>query len=500
MNERQLELDFSGPLDTLPQLWTPDDIFGTCTQRIIEQFGEDSRVERKSPNISQRTLAEYVSMWANTAPSGGVTFIGVANDGRIIGCTGTEQHHLNDLESVRVLCSDARLEFKRIPVTNGKGQEDYVLAMRVYFREEKLVETSDGKAFVREGDRKRKLTENEKREIRLSKGELDVEAEPVPLVFPDDFDGDLLREYRDQYITKRQLSDRYSVEDVLSLSNLGKRRNGTFEPNLGCALLFSRHNRQVIPGAFIRIIRYDGVEEQFGQKLNSIADRVLDGPLPVQLANAEVFIESQIRNFTRLGADGRFATRPEYPKDVWLEAVVNAVVHRSYNLKNMNIFVKMFEDKMVVEFPGSFLPPTTPETVYDHHNPRNPKTMWGLFYFDYVQCAFEGTRRMRDAMREAHLPDPIFVQRTTGQFQVSVTLKNNYEHRKQYVRAEAAVDINPDVYASLTESEKMIVNYLADQGHVNITDAGLVIGKKWRAARDVLGGLVDKGVLEHIRH
>jgi ATP-dependent DNA helicase RecG len=89
--------------------------------------------------------------------------------------------------------------------------------------------------------------------------------------------------------------------------------------------------------------------------------------------------------------------------------------------------------------------------------------MWALYYFDFVQCAFEGTRRMRDMMREANLPDPIFTQRTTGTFQVAVTLKNNAEPRRTFVRAEAAADINPDVDASLSESEKMIVNYLADE-------------------------------------
>ena len=109
MVESQLELDLSTPLDTLPQLWTPDDIFNACDQRIIEQFGEDGRVERKRATISQKLLAEYVSMWSNTLPSGGVMLIGVNNDGRIVGCKDTEQNHLNDLEAVRTLCSDGRL-------------------------------------------------------------------------------------------------------------------------------------------------------------------------------------------------------------------------------------------------------------------------------------------------------------------------------------------------------------------------------------------------------
>ncbi|WP_206412966.1 ATP-binding protein, partial [Nitratireductor soli] len=300
---------------------------------------------------------------------------------------------------------------------------------------------------------------------------------------------------QNQYIAKRQLAPRYTIEDVLALSKFGKQGKSGFEPNLACVLLFAKDPRVVIPGAYIRVLRYDGVEERFGRNLNSVSDRMFEGPLPKQLVDAELFIETQIRNFTRLGKDGRFATNPEYPKEVWLEAVVNAVVHRSYNLRQMNIFVKMFEDKIVVESPGSFMPPTTENTVYDAHNPRNPNLMWGLYYFDFVQCAFEGTRRMRESMREASLPDPKFVQKQIGTFRVTVTLENDVQHRKLFVRSEAAAAINPEVYDSLTESEKMIVNYLAERVRVNVTDAGLVIGKDWRDTKIALDGLEIKGVI-----
>jgi ATP-dependent DNA helicase RecG len=434
-------------------------------------------------------------MWANTQPTGGVTFLGVSDDGKLVGCKDVAQAHLNDLEAVRALCPDGRIEFKRVGITNERDQSDFILVMRVYYRDDKLVKTTKGEAYIREGDRKRRLTETEKREIRLNKGELDVESERITsLKYPEDFDVELLNQYWNDFVKKRTLEDRYTVEDVLRLGKLGRSGPRSFEPNLGCALLFAKDPRVVVPGAYIRVLRYDG-EEQFGRSLNIIADRQIEGPLPYQIAGAEEFIESQIRSFTRLGRDGRFATNPEFPKDVWLEAVVNAVVHRSYNLKNMNIFIKMFEDKFVVESPGAFLPPTTAETVFDAHNPRNPNTMWALYYFDFVQCAFEGTRRMRALMREANLPDPIFVERTAGTFQVSVTLKNDAEHRKQFVRTEAAADINPDVYASLSQSEKMIVNYLADQGRVNVTDASLVIGVDWRGTKAILDELEEKKVI-----
>jgi len=492
----QLELPLPAPLASLPQLWTPDDIYNSVSEEVINQFKEDSRVERKIATVSQRQFAEYASMWANTQPYGGVIFLGVNDDGAIIGCKSVDQSHLNDIEAVRALCPDARLEFRRVGVTNVKGEPDFVLVARVYYREDKLVETTSGEAFVREGDRKRKLTELEKREIRLNKGELDVESERVPLSFPADFDASLLKQYLNAYIGKRGLSNRYTIEDVLQMSKLGRRTNRGFEPFLGAALLFAKDPTSVVPGAYIRVRRYDGVEEQFGRKLNVMFDLVIGGPLPDQLAEAERVIQGQIRNFIRLGKDGRFAQTPEFPKEVWLEALVNAVVHRSYNLKNMNIFVKMFEDKIVVESPGAFLPPTTAETVFDAHNPRNPNTMWAMYYFDFVQCAFEGTRRMRSVMREANLPDPIFVQKAAGTFQVSVTLQNDAEHRKVYVRTEAAGGMNPEQYSSLSESEKLIVNFLADRDRINVTDAGLVVGLDWRETKALLDGLEEKGVIK----
>jgi ATP-dependent DNA helicase RecG len=243
-------------------------------------------------------------MWANTQPSGGVTFLGITDAGKFSGCRHIEQAHLNDLEAVWVLCPDGRLEFKRVATKNANQEDDFILVMRVYYRDDKLVETSSGDAFVREGDRKRRLTEHEKREVRLNKGELDVESERVTLNYPDDFDTGLLEIFHQEYIRKRELQERYSIEDVLNLAKLGKRGPAGFQPNLACALLFARDPRLETPGAYIRVLRYDGIEEQFGRKLNIIADRQIDGPLPLQIAKAQEFINSQIRNFTRLGLMG----------------------------------------------------------------------------------------------------------------------------------------------------------------------------------------------------
>ncbi|MES2253623.1 MAG: ATP-binding protein [Pseudomonadota bacterium] len=496
MSDKQLSFEFNPPVPQLPQLWTADDIFKSCNEEIIALFKEDNRLERKRCSIKPNDLAEYFSMWGNTQPHGGLILVGVERDGAISGCTALSSDELNALETAQRRCPDARCEFKRVPIKNHSGADDFVVVIRVHYRSEKLVETTAGEAFVREGDQKRRLTETEKREIRLNKGELDCESETVPLKFPDDFDMDVLRYYREQFLRKRNLGDRYTLEDVMLLGKFGKREGSAFKSNLACAVLFAKDPTSVAPGAFIRLLRYDGAEEKFGTNLNTVFDRRIEGPLAKQVLEAERLIDAQMRSFTRLASDGRFQTMPEYPKEVWLEAVVNALVHRSYNLKHMNIFVKLFEDRMTVESPGTFLPPTTAATVYEAHNPRNPNVMWGLYYFDYVKCAFEGTRRMRHVMLQANLPPPEFSQKQVDVLQVKVTLRNNVEHRKAFLNANVSDLVDEKTYSELSDDERMLINYVAEKKAINVTEAALLLEADWRVAKEALESLLGKSVFE----
>lgn len=345
----------SPPSPKLKELWTPDDIYAALNAELVSAFAEDRRLERKSARTDPRELSDYLSMYANTQPSGGVLLVGVEKAGSISGCKGLSTNQLNDIELMGERhCHDARFDLKRVSVKNACGEDEFIIALRIYYRSDRLVENVRGEAFVRQGDEKHRLTEAEKREVRIAKGEIDYEKEPVALIWPDDFDVALINEFVKEYIEKRALSGSHSREDILCLNHLGAMRSGTFEPNLACALMFATDPRAIIPGARIRFLRFEGTQEGTGAKFAAIKDEFIDGPIPHQIGRAEELINSQMRNFTRLGRDGRFYTKPEYPRDVWLEAVVNACVHRSYNLKNMVTFVKMFDDRIVFEAPAGF--------------------------------------------------------------------------------------------------------------------------------------------------
>ncbi len=484
--------------ESVVQLWTPDEIYDRLDDTNIGQFDEDRRIERKGIGVQPNALAEYLSMWSNTQPHGGLILVGVENDGKISGCKSMSQARKNGLEALSPLCPDARWASKEVRVTNKSGAADFIMAYRVEYRSDKVVEINNGDAFIREGDRKLRINEALKRELRISKGEIHYELEETALRYPSDFDAGEIDNFCRAYFVNRRFQSPKVREELLELAKLGKRYEGGFKPNLACALLFANDPRDVIPGARIRIIKYDGSHERFGSELNSVFSTFVDGNIAKVLFAAKPIISSQLRSFQRFNASGRIETQEEYPEEAWFEALVNAVAHRSYNLKNQNIFVKIFDDRFVVESPGGFVPPTTGATVYDAHNPRNPYLMEAMMHLELTFCGFEGTRRMRRAMQGARLPDPSFRQIEANSYQVHAILENDVATRVRQIYSSPSSFITSEQFLALNDDERLIVNYLMTVSEINVTHAALLLNRSWPTASKIMNNLVDIGILQTV--
>jgi hypothetical protein len=121
--------------------------------------------------------------------------------------------------------------------------------------------------------------------------------------------------------------------------------------------------------------------------------------------------------------------------------------------------------------------------------------MNALFYLDYAKQANEGTTRMRMYMKEANLPEPEFYQREIGFHQVHVVLRNAIEARKQFVDAGAMKLIGEQVFDSLTPDEKQVINFVAEHGRINVSDANRILNRDWHTAKGVLEGLMARQIL-----
>jgi ATP-dependent DNA helicase RecG len=167
----------------------------------------------------------------------------------------------------------------------------------------------------------------------------------------------------------------------------------------------------------------------------------------------------------------------------------------------MNIFVKMFDDRLVIESPGGFPPLVTPENIYDMPQPRNPHLFAALFFLDFVKCANEGTRRMRDSMIASNLPKPEFEQKEINSGLVRVTLRNNIKHRRVWVDKDARAVLGAALAQTLSPNEKKIVNFVAEYEGISVSQAHRLTGvKTWHSAKKLLLGMKERNILEDRRN
>jgi len=479
---------------TIEALIRPDQLYETNEWELVVKHPEHTRFDRKSSRIAAQDLAICLSAFGNgPAVEGGVVAIGIENDGRIAGCSSLSSAKLSELESMgRDHCHDGRFVTRRLGVTNSDGQDDFIILARVYYVEERLVELTNGTAYCREADRSRRLSDTEKQEVRINKGERAFELEPCPLNFPDEFRIKDIRKFARLIREQRDGSDDVSDEHILVSMRLGKFKGETFVPNNVCALMFAVDPKTVFPGAYVHFLRFNGTEEKSGKEYNVIKDRMIDGTVLDVIRDSTNTLDANLREFT-IFERGKFHQIPEYPHDAWYELIVNACVHRSYHAKTQPIFVKMFDDHLVVESPGGFMPSVTPENLF--HKPRNPFLMFVLREYGEVRCISEGTKRIKRELNEAKLPPAKYSG--TGN-NVTATLQNDIANRSNSLDSEAYKIIGEVLAFSLDGDEKKIINLAIEHGKVNVSDALRILATtRWHTARAKLKRLEERGILSY---
>lgn len=494
------DLEAPSPLSLLG----PDDIFARADEQLLRSLGENRSFEKKPAGFSSKDVGEYVSMWANTAPEGGVLAIGIRDDWVFEGLENKGEKYVNDLEAAPDRhCPGARFATRRVSIhRDTDGHPDSILLIRVYYNASQVVVTSSHKAFVRLGDTKKSLSNDEVMQLKAEKGEVRFEVSPSRLIYPDDFDVPSISAFVETVRADRELGAHHSSEDLLQVMHLGKIRDSAFTPNIACDLLFARDPTLSVAGCRIRFLRFDGETEGTGEKWNAVKDEYIEGPIPHLIVNAALLLRAQLRTFSRLDKNGRFVNSPEYPEVAWYEAIVNACAHRSYGngLGNASITIKMFDDRLQVESPGPFPPFVDPSNISQTgSNPTNPFLMDSLRHLRFVKAAREGTRRMRDTMEAMGLPSPEFIQTQTGSRWVHVTLRNNIKHRKVWVDQDVSSLIGAQIADQLSEDQKKVLNYIAEYGKINISQASRMIGAKtWHSAKNLLIKLSTLGIIEHV--
>ncbi|NUO83036.1 putative DNA binding domain-containing protein [candidate division KSB1 bacterium] len=414
---------------------TPREVYDATDFEAIRAF-------LKSPNLEGRcferkehrqpeALAQTVSAFANSNPEGGLLIIGITDrDLKIVGVnrpSGTAATPINKMLRYPEYLVENPSEYRLISLTDDEGHSNQMLLIYVNFSPRRVIELTNRAAYERRGDQTILLRDEEKNELRFTKGQKSFEDEcaaPYESVLLAE---EPLQQWTRAIIARNNLQFPHTSRDLLINKHLVVEAGGKLHWSYAGVLLFAADPKKYLPGAYVRFLRYDGKVEQYGTQQNLVKDETFAGALPLLLERVRSFVRTQVREFSYLGPEGRFVEEAEYPEFVWDEAIVNALVHRSYSFQNVPIFIKMFDDHLEVISPGDY--PLGVRPGYFIHNPRNPNLMEVMRSLQHVKMAQEGTRRMFQLMHEAGLPEPEYSP--PGLPTVKVVLRNDIERKRK---------------------------------------------------------------------
>ena len=343
----------------------------------------------KSIQIDPKALAVPIVAMANA--DGGVLAIGVSDKTRTL--EGVDQHteKLNELlrvpfdfcnPSIPVTCS-------YLPCKDKDGNENHILLMEIPASMYLHTNQAD-EAFMRVGDKSRKLPFDERVQLMYDKGERFYEDTAVYGATVDDIDMDAVAEY-----TKLVGYSKTPLEYLRENNGfVTTNKQGEEDVSTACILLFGKNPQKFFPRARTRFIRYEGIDEKVGAEMNVIKDVTFEGTILNQVKKTIEFIETQVREHTYLGQHGQFVTRRDYPEFVIQEMTVNSVCHRAYSIKGTEIQIKMFDDRLVFESPGKLPGMVKPTNIRNTHFSRNPKIAAFLKAYHYVKEYGEGVDRI----------------------------------------------------------------------------------------------------------
>ena len=368
---------------------------------------ENQWFERKGPRIQAGDLAETLVAMANA--EGGTIAIGL-HGGTCEGI-GSQPKRQNDWRQAGLdfTIPPVRFEVQLLPCVNVQGASDQLFLILVP-PSDQVHTTQKDEAFLRVGDENRRLGFDQRIQLRYDKGDTTFEKTRADTYGEASLDMDAVSQYV-SVVGQRDLHRLLLARDLIDNSG---------SPLTAGQLLFGLDPQRTFPQAFVRVIRYAGIERRTGPVQNVVSDTRCEGTLPNQVDVARKAVLDLIPRVRALGHNGRFEWFDAIPEEAWLEVLVNAVIHRSYGNFGDHIRIEIFDDRIEAISPGRF-PGVTPlsDLMNVPRFARNPRIARVMSELSYGQEMGEGLRRIVEAMESAGKQRPLITQ-TSGS--VTVTL------------------------------------------------------------------------------
>lgn len=466
------------PISTINTLITVDYLKNQRENQYFERKGIGEK------DLSPAKIANELIGMLNA--DGGVLVFGVSNDGTIQNVDecgeGLNKYRTLVFDFIQPACG---IELEEV-ILDGKRIFLYHVEQDV----ERVFSRKDNeKVFLRVWDTNRELDRDHIKKLEYDKGIRKFEEEIVKDFDVDDLDYALLDEY------KKKLNYQGSVNELLSARHLTRKINGVQYFKNASILLFAKDPEKYIPSASVRYIRYSGTEALTGVSHNVIKDERFENNIPRLIETLKLFLRTSLKDYYFLDIEaGKFKKVPEYPEEAWLEGVVNALCHRSYNRQGNSIYIKHFDDRIEISNSGPLPAQVTVENIKKERFARNPRVARVLEDLGYVRQLNEGVSRIYESMEKSMLSEPEYKEANTN---VYLTLRNKISGHTKTIH-HSIIETIENQWETYNDSQRKILHCLFFFHQATLADFVRYVGVNEKTLRLYLNNFIRDGLVEKI--
>jgi ATP-dependent DNA helicase RecG len=256
---------------------------------------------------------------------------------------------------------------------------------------------------------------------------------------------------------KEKLNFQGDPFDLLIKRHLAVKKDGAYLMKKAGVLLFSKDPEKYITSASLRYIRYEGTEAEVGTSHNVVKDERFENNIPWIIGKVKEILKVTLKDYYFLDLEkGVFNKVPEYPEEAWLEGIVNALCHRSYNIQGNAIYIKHFDDRLEISNSGPLPAQVNVDNIREERYSRNPRIARALEDMGFVRQLNEGVSRIYKSMEESMLSTPEYVVKNRN---VYLTLRNKVSKHTKTI-TDAIIKHIQKNWANYNDTKRKILQFL----------------------------------------
>ncbi len=461
----------------------------------ILNLSEDRKHEFKETLPGKNDLCKTVVAFANDA--GGEIYIGIKDHPRkIVGVPEDDLLKLEERISNIIHDNCAPLILPDIYFLNLQGK--HVVVIKIYkgnnppyFLKNKGKEKG---TYFRVGSTNRLAGKEIIEEMERQKQGISFDSLPVYSKNIDQLDYSAFAKQFEE-ITGEKLTKTTLKKLNLIVDN----HNDSFPTNALVLLSGDDLKARLFPYAKIECARFKGtIPGDF------IDQKTIDSPLSLQAEEAYKFILRHISQGSSYEGVYR-KDRWEYPVIAIREVIRNAVIHRDYTLKGMDVKIAIFDDKIEITSPGKLMPTIDFNDMEAGQSDIRNKTLAGVFKkLGIIEQWGNGLKLIAEELKkypemEMQWSEPGMAFRITFKKSESNLLTEETDENRQ---KRTKTDENGQKrtkttrYDRLTFEEREVLSYLNENKIIKRTQIMQLLNIQKTKAHEILSHLVDKGLLE----